>query len=151
VASALGAAAEEWAAKAGGTSGVLWGEVLRALGARLSDDAESVTPQDVAAAVRAGLDALQRLGKAEVGDKTMVDAFVPFADTLRAQVEAGVPLRAAWEASAEVSDEAARATAALRPRLGRARPLAERSVGTPDAGAVSFALITRVVAGVLSV
>jgi dihydroxyacetone kinase len=81
---------------------------------------------------------------AKPGDKTLVDAFVPFVDALSADIEAGADLAAAWRRSAAVAGQAAEDTAQLRPKLGRARPLAERSLGHPDAGAVSFALCARV-------
>jgi dihydroxyacetone kinase len=92
---------------------------------------------------------MQRLGKAQVGDKTMLDAFVPFVDVLSKTVASGEPLSTAWTLATDTADAAAAATADLRPRIGRARPLAERSVGTPDAGAVSLALCARAVGGVL--
>ncbi|MGN9789259.1 dihydroxyacetone kinase family protein [Nonomuraea sp. ZG12] len=148
--SVLVAAGEAWAAKAGGTSGVLWGAALCAIGERLGDDREEIAGADVADAVRAGLDALQRLGGARPGDKTMIDAFAPFADALAERVRGGTELAAAWREAAEVCEVAALATAELRPLVGRARPLAERSVGTPDAGATSLALCARAVSGVLS-
>jgi dihydroxyacetone kinase len=148
--SVLAAAGEAWATKAGGTSGVLWGATLRAIGEGLRDDDKATSEATVADAIRAGLQALQRLGKAELGDKTMVDAFVPFVDTLGERVAFGEELSAAWLKATQVSEDAAQATAPLRPRIGRARPLAERSVGTPDAGAISFAMCVRAVAGVLA-
>lgn len=80
----------------------------------------------------------------------MLDALLPFADSLAASAAAGEPLSAAWTGAAQASEEAAQATAQLRPQVGRARPLAEKSVGTPDAGAVSMALCLRVVGGVLA-
>ncbi|WP_199262334.1 DAK2 domain-containing protein, partial [Paracoccus binzhouensis] len=55
-------------------------------------------------------------------------------------------LAEAWQRAAARATEAAEATAQLSPKLGRARPLAERSIGHPDAGAVSLALCARVVA-----
>jgi dihydroxyacetone kinase len=148
--SVLAAAGEGWATKAGGTSGVLWGATLEAIGESLRDDSKATSAATVADAIRAGLQALQRLGKAELGDKTMVDAFVPFVDTLGERIAFGEELSAAWLRATQVSEDAAQATAPLRPRIGRARPLAERSVGTPDAGAISFAMCVRAVAGVLA-
>ena len=71
-------------------------------------------------------------------------------ESLRQQIGIGIGLAAAWTTAAEISEQAARATADLRPRIGRARPLAERSVGTPDAGAVSMALCLRAVSRVLT-
>jgi dihydroxyacetone kinase len=139
-------AGQAWAAHAGGTSGVLWGAALEAFGARLGDDAAEYAPQDVVEAVDAFAAAIVELGGAQRGDKTLLDALLPFAERLRAEIEAGRPLAAAWAEAAREAEDAARATAALRPRVGRARPLAEKSVGTPDAGAVSMALVLRRVA-----
>jgi len=76
----------------------------------------------------------------------MIDAFTPFADTLAARVAAGENLGVAWTAAATAATAAAEATAELRPRLGRARPLAEKSIGHPDAGAISLARIAVTVA-----
>ena len=149
VASVLAAAGDAWAAKAGGTSGVLWGAALRSLGARLGDDSDDISGADVAAAVKAGADRMQELGKAQLGDKTMLDALLPFADALAAGVAQGKPLAQAWADAAQVATSAAQETADLKPKLGRARPLAERSVGTPDPGATSLAMCTRVVGEVL--
>jgi dihydroxyacetone kinase len=150
VASVLAAAGDAWAGKAGGTSGVLWGQFLRALGAAVGDDPPEVSATTVANAVRAGAGRIQELGKAELGDKTMLDALLPFADELEREVKDGAPLAGAWVAAARVASEAAAGTADLRPRLGRARPLAEKSVGTPDPGATSLAMCARVVGNVLA-
>ena len=62
---------------------------------------------------------------------------------VRSAVSDGNRLAHAWSASVEVATEAAAETAELRPKIGRARPLAERSVGTPDAGATSLAMCAR--------
>lgn len=142
----LAAAGEAWAARAGGTSGVLWGVGLVAAARLLSDDAP-VTAQAAAQAATAALDGITRLGGARPGDKTLVDALSPFATTLRQKVEQGSSLGEAWSAAAQAATEAAEQTAQLTPRLGRARPLAERSKGHPDPGATSLALCIRTVAG----
>ena len=141
----LTAAGKAWAAKAGGTSGVLWGAMLSALGARLGDTGrpDSAT---IAAGMRDGYDALIQLGGASPGDKTMLDALLPFVEELERQVADGEPWQQAWRAAADVAADAARATADMRPKVGRARPLAERSVGTPDAGATSLAMCAHTVA-----
>jgi dihydroxyacetone kinase len=96
------------------------------------------------------VDAITTLGKAKVGDKTMLDALVPFVDELDQLTSAGMPLAQAWSQAAATATEAADATAALRPLVGRARPLAEKSVGTPDAGAISIALCLRTASDVLN-
>ena len=143
-------AGDAWASQAGGTSGVLWGAALAALGRRLGDDRDEITGADVAVAVRDGLDAITALGKADLGDKTMVDAWAPFADRLDGEIAAGTPLAVAWAHAAATAEAAAQATADLKPKVGRARPLAERSLGTPDAGAISFALCVSTAAAVLA-
>ena len=141
----LAGAGEEWSAQAGGTSGALWGAVLTAAGRALGDrDAVDAAAQ--ARAVRAALETLQHVGKAEPGDKTMLDAFIPFVETLESEVSGGASLGQAWQRAAEAAESAAQATAPMRPRIGRARPLAERSIGHADAGAVSFSYIVRTIA-----
>nr|WP_280273577.1 dihydroxyacetone kinase family protein [Nocardia wallacei] len=134
--SVLKAAGAAWAAQAGGTSGVLWGAALTALGGRLGDVGIPGNAE-IAAGVRDAYDALTRLGRAQPGDKTMLDALLPFL----VAAERGE----SWRAAVDIAEAAAQETATLRPRIGRARPLAERSVGSPDAGAISLALCVRTV------
>jgi len=143
--SVLAAAGREWAAKAGGTSGVLWGALLTAVGSRVGDTGRPDS-ETVAAAMRDGYDALIQLGGASPGDKTMLDAMLPFVEELQRRVSDGESWQTSWRAAAERATDAARATAEMRPKVGRARPLAERSVGTPDAGATSLAMIAHTVA-----
>lgn len=134
---------QAWAEHAGGTSGVLWGAALEAAGQQLDDAAEAYTADDIRGAVRAFADAISQLGGASRGDKTLLDALLPFVDALCTE-HADAPLPQAWAAAADTARRAAEATADLRPQVGRARPLAEKSVGTPDAGATSMALILGV-------
>jgi dihydroxyacetone kinase len=140
IGSLLRAGGDSWAGKAGGTSGVLWGAAVAKVGTNLGDDAETITAADVAEAMSAAVATIGSMGGAEPGDKTMLDAMIPFAQALTAAVDAGDALADAWDKAAAVAKKAAEDTAPLRPRIGRARPLAERSIGTPDAGAVSFAM-----------
>lgn len=138
--SVLIAAGDAWADKAGGTSGVLWGAGLRAFGERLGD-AETPTPDVLAESVRAFADRIAGLGKAEMGDKTMMDALLPFAASLEERIASGIPVEEAWAVAATDASAAAASTADLRPLKGRARPLAEKSLGTPDPGATSLAMV----------
>ncbi|MFC9530739.1 dihydroxyacetone kinase family protein [Streptomyces sp. NPDC056975] len=147
--SLLTAAGDAWADRAGGTSGALWGIILRSI-ADVLGDTERPTPTTLAHGVRQASDSVRRTGGAEVGDKTMVDVLVPFTEALGQQVGEGAELTAAWAAAADVAEQAARDTARLVPRMGRARPHAEKSLGTPDAGAHSLALIVRAVHGALA-
>jgi dihydroxyacetone kinase len=142
----LAAAGDAWAEYAGGTSGVLWGAGLRALGAELGD-AGTPGSETVVQAWQAWLQALTDLGKAQVGDKTLLDAAVPFVETLRSSLDTG--LQGAWERAVAAADVAAQATAELSPKVGRARPLAARSMGHPDPGAISFVICVRAAAGAL--
>ena len=146
--SALAAAGDAWADRAGGTSGAIWGLLLRSWSSVFSDDV-AMADTDVVRGARFALDDVMRLGGAKPGDKTLVDAFVPFVEALEKTAGDGASLATAWSVASEACYEAARATAPLRPRLGRARPLAERSVGHPDAGAISLAMIAKTIAGML--
>ena len=142
-------AADAWSDRAGGTSGAIWGEMLRTLGKHVGDD-RHVTAQTIADGIVAAKDAVMAFGKAKVGDKTMVDAIVPFADDLARRIADGQRLRDAWGHSAGVADEAAQETAALAATLGRAKSHGDKSIGTPDPGAVSFALICSTIYDVLT-
>ena len=132
----------------GGASGPLWGSALRHGGRELGD-----TPElDGAALVEvltAALAAVQDLGAAEPGDKTMVDALGPALATLRERLDAGDPLEAALAAAADAADEGARATTPMQARKGRASYLGERSIGHQDPGATSTALIVRALGSAL--
>jgi dihydroxyacetone kinase len=134
---------------AGGTSGMLWGVLLAAVGESLGDTGE-VGGQQVATAVRRGAEAIQAAGKAQLGDKTMLDALCPFVDELQAWLDAGDRLADGWRKAAGTAVTAAEATAGLLPRVGRARPLGARSIGTPDPGAVSMGLVLTAVGEVLA-
>jgi len=149
VQTALVGAGDRWSERAGGASGALWGAALTAAGNSLGDK----LPADAAAqarAIRAFVDSIIQLGGASVGDKTMVDAQVPFADAFELAVADGASASDAWKAAAKASLNAAAATAALVPLIGRARVLAERSVGSADPGAVSFSMIVTEVAEMLA-
>ncbi|MFI5659112.1 DAK2 domain-containing protein [Streptomyces sp. NPDC051684] len=127
-------AGEDWSDGAGGTSGALWGAALTAAGA-VAGDRDTVTYDQLVHAVRQSVEAVQavvRLGGARPGDKTLVDAAAPFAERLPHD---------GWAAAARAATRAAEDTARIPARLGRARTHGDRTLGTPDPGAVSFALI----------
>jgi dihydroxyacetone kinase len=118
----------------------LWGSAVIAAGIALGNR-DSYRDSDAAAAVTAFVGAITALGKAEPGDKTMVDALLPFRDSFLTGFDGGSTLAESLAAAAAAAQDAADATASLRPLKGRARPLAEKSLGHPDPGAVSFGLI----------
>ncbi len=148
-ATTLERAADAWSDRAGGTSGALWGVILSSIAQRLGDHGDP-SAADVAAGVAAGVAGVQAYGKAEVGDKTMVDALVPFTTALTRSVDAGSALADAWRNAADAATRASASTSELLPRMGRARPHAEKSLGIPDPGAHSFALIVTAVGDVLA-
>jgi phosphoenolpyruvate---glycerone phosphotransferase subunit DhaL len=131
----------------GGASGPLWGSALRRAG-RAVGDGELDGPA-LAGALEAALGAVQELGAAEPGDKTMVDALGPAVAALRERLDAGDALADALAAAADAAEEGARATTPMQARKGRASYLGERSVGHQDPGATSTALIVRALGGAL--
>jgi dihydroxyacetone kinase len=135
----LNFAGDAWSDRAGGTSGALWGIGLRAIGSAMGDQ-DKPDARTVSDGIVAALRGIQQVGKAKLGDKTLVDVLAPASDALSRAVASGLGLGAAMEHTARVAEDAALATSALLPKIGRARPLAEKSHGTPDPGAVSMAL-----------
>ncbi len=101
---------------------------------------ESATAE-LAAALRAGLGAVQRLGGAAPGDKTMVDAFEPAVAALELAAERGLGLAEATALAAAAAERGCRETVPLQARKGRASYLGPRSVGHQDPGATSTALL----------
>lgn len=144
----LAAAGKAWAAEAGGTSGVLWGAGLEALGKRLRG-VPTITQEQLLAGMQDAYDAIGRLGHAQRGDKTMLDALGPFNDAFTGSISERRTLAESWNCAAVEARKAAERTADMRPNVGRARPLAERSLGSPDPGAMSLALCLEAVGGEL--
>jgi len=131
-------AGEAWSDHGGGTSGALWGGALLAAGNSVAQ-ARELGATEIAAAFDAALQAVVGFGQAVPGDKTMVDALQPYCLKLRSELQAGVPLDQALQIAAETCLLAAKATAEMLPKLGRARPHGSRSLGHPDPGAMSLA------------
>jgi D-erythrulose 4-kinase len=144
----LTAAGDAWAARAGGTSGALWGVMLRSLGHELGD-VNIPDTATVATGVAAALREVMHRGNAQLGDKTLVDVLQPFAAALDQAVARGISVAVAWKDAATVAHDAAQKTRDLLPRIGRARPHAGKSIGTPDPGAVSLAMIIGAVSEVI--
>ncbi|MEU8140960.1 dihydroxyacetone kinase subunit DhaL [Nonomuraea sp. NPDC048901] len=131
----------------GGTSGPLFGLLFTEIGRALDGDEPTSRARDGdvlswAAGASAGLAAIQRVGEANVGDRTLVDALVPAVAALESD-GAGAFARAAAAAA-----DGARSTAELRARLGRASYVGERARGVADPGAVGVALLFRALAEV---
>jgi dihydroxyacetone kinase phosphoprotein-dependent L subunit len=131
--------------KTGGASGPLYGTALRRAGKALGDATE-VDAVGLGAALRAALDGVQELGKATVGDKTMIDALAPAVAAYEAA--AGEGLAAAARAALDAASQGAESTVPLQARKGRASYLGPRSVGHLDPGAASTVLLFRALADV---
>jgi dihydroxyacetone kinase len=122
--------------------------LLTAAASELSDEL-GIDAADAVRCASAALGSVVALGGAQLGDKTMVDAAAPFVARLEASVASGASLAEAWCSAAEAARQAAEETAQMAARLGRARTHGEASLGTPDAGAVSFALIVNALGALL--
>nr|WP_202485195.1 dihydroxyacetone kinase subunit DhaL [Streptomyces sp. SID4985] len=119
----------------GGASGPLYGTLLRRAGKALGD-ADEVSEEQLAEALRAGVEGVRTLGGAAPGDKTMIDALVPAVDALGD----------GFAAARSAAEEGAVATTPLLARKGRASYLGERSIGHQDPGATSSALLIAALA-----
>ncbi|CAL9331684.1 PEP-dependent dihydroxyacetone kinase, ADP-binding subunit DhaL [Streptomyces sp. enrichment culture] len=115
----------------GGTSGPLIGLLFQEIGRALAAHGDG--REGWAEGVREGLAAIQRVGEAEPGDRTMVDALAPARDALAAG--------AGFADTARAALAGARATAGIKARRGRASYLGERALGAPDPGATGVALL----------
>jgi dihydroxyacetone kinase-like protein len=131
--------------KVGGAAGPLYGTAfLRA--ATTVGDAVELDPATLAAALGAARDGVVARGKAEVGEKTMIDAWTPAVDAAAAAADSGAAPAAVLAAAATAAEAGAVATDPLIARKGRASYLGERAIGHRDPGAASSALILRAAA-----
>jgi dihydroxyacetone kinase-like protein len=126
----------------GGAGGPLYGTLFMQLGMALGGKSE-IELDDWAGAVEAGVKGLQMRGKAELEDKTMVDAWIPARDAVKAAAADGLSLGEALKRSAAAAEEGMTATIPLVARKGRASYLGERSAGHQDPGATSTYLFLR--------
>src|SRR5690606_12132699 len=124
----------------GGASGPLYGTFFLRFAGPLAAT-EDAGVHALAQGLRAGVDGVVARGKAEVGDKTMYDAFAPALEAFDAAVVAGEPVARCLEAAAGAAAEGRDSTEPLVARKGRASYLGERSAGHVDPGASSAALL----------
>jgi dihydroxyacetone kinase/dihydroxyacetone kinase-like protein len=123
------------ASRIGGTSGPLWGTAfLRAGGAASSG---------VVAMLEAAIEGIKARGQSDVGDKTLLDALVPFTSALSGALSAGAGGAEALRTAAAAAREAADATVDMVAKRGRASYTGERSRGSVDAGATAVAVIAE--------
>jgi dihydroxyacetone kinase-like protein len=133
--------------RVGGTSGPIWGTAfLRAAGA-VKGKAE-LTGEDVVAMLRAAAEGIKARGKSDLGDKTLLDSLIPMTDTIE-ETLAAQPASTAAEiakAAAATARATADATSRMQAMRGRASYTGERSIGSPDAGAVAVAVMAERIA-----
>jgi phosphoenolpyruvate---glycerone phosphotransferase subunit DhaL len=133
----------------GGAGGPLYGTLFLQMGTSAAGKSE-LSGDDWADALAAGVAGVQRRGKAELGDKTMIDALVPAVEAVRSALAEGDTLDDALRRSAEAAQEGMTATIPLVARKGRASYLGERSADHQDPGATSSWLLLRAAAETLA-
>ena len=138
----------------GGASGPIWGSAFRADGKNTESKTE-LTLTEFAEMIQASVKGIQATGErsfgrgAVVGDKTLIDALVPYADTLTSSAAEDERLKHALVKAAEAAVEGAKSTEQIVARMGRAGTVGERSLGYPDAGAHGLGVIFTEVAQVM--
>ena len=135
--------------KVGGASGPLYGSLFLGMGRELGDASE-VEDQRLAAALRAGYDSVVARGKAQLEDKTMLDAWHPALEALDAALAGGKELGEALDEAAAAAEQGMKATIPMVARKGRASYLGERSAGHIDPGAASATLLVQAAATALA-
>jgi dihydroxyacetone kinase-like protein len=133
----------------GGAGGPLYGTLFLQFGTSTTGK-ERLELVDWAAMIAAGVDGVRARGKAELGDKTMLDALSPARDALTGAVGDGSTFPAALTAAAAAAEEGMKATIPLVARKGRASYLGERSAGHQDPGATSSWMLMRTAAETLA-
>ena len=126
----------------GGATGPLLGTFFIGM-AEATAGRQVLDAAGVAEAFEGAVAAVRKQTKAEVGDKTMIDALVPAVEALRAAAQAGQSVAGALAKAADAAERGAAATTDFRAKFGRARNLGDRSIGSPDPGATSVGLIFR--------
>ena len=129
----------------GGAAGPLYGTLFLQMGSA-AGQASELTLAEWASAVAAGVAGVQARGKAELQDKTMIDALLPAVAALRAGAASGLSLAAVLRRSAEAARQGMAATVPLVARKGRASYLGQRSAGHQDPGATSSWLLLETAA-----
>jgi dihydroxyacetone kinase-like protein len=131
--------------KVGGAGGPLYGTLFMQMGAATAGKSE-LSIDDWAKAVDTGLKGVQARGKAEPGDKTMIDALGPAAESLAKAAAEDTTLNEALSSAARAAEDGMKATIPLVARKGRASYLGERSAGHQDPGATSSWLLMKTAA-----
>jgi dihydroxyacetone kinase len=143
----VAALAEAFLNDVGGTSGPLFGLLFQDLATVSWSDDQAPDAGAVADAAQSSLDAIHRVGGAEVGDCTLVDALAPATEALAAAARDGAA-DSPFTAAAEAAIQGALSTASLTPRRGRASYVGQHAIGVPDPGSFGVALLFTALASV---
>ena len=133
--------------RVGGTSGPLWGTAFMRAG-KAAADLERVGADQAIAMLNAAIAGVKERGQSDVGDKTLLDALVPAADDLERRLSEGTEPAVALAGAAAVARTAAEGTSSMLAKRGRAAYTGERSIGSPDAGAIGVAVMFETIARV---
>lgn len=125
----------------GGSTGPLLGSFFMGMSDAVADTSE-LDCAAVVAMFEGGIQKVAKQSRAQVGDKTMMDAFLPALDAMRAAAQSG-SVRTVLEQAAQAAASGAEATKEFRAKFGRARNLGDRVIGHIDPGAVSISLIFK--------
>ena len=128
--------------KAASTFGALYATMMMRA-AREAKGKDEVGPEDLLAMLEAAVQGVRDRGKAQVGDKTMLDALVPAAEAMRGAVDGGASLADAVSAAAAAAEQGAQATVELKSKIGRASWFSDRTQGVRDPGATAIALLLK--------
>jgi dihydroxyacetone kinase len=128
----------------GGSSGPLYGAFLLRAGTALNGNVPNA--QAWASALAEGCDAVAALGGASLGDRTMLDALMPFAQAFGAEISRGAPAGAGVISGVAAARLGSERTAAMMPRRGRASYLGERALGHIDPGAAAVVILLEAIA-----
>ena len=126
----------------GGASGPIFGSLFKEMG-RASKGLEVVTLADLHAIFSRAADKVQKLGKAEPGDKTLLDSLLPGIDSLAESVENSNDITKSLQKMAQAAEAGVEATKEMTAKKGRARYAGERGIGHQDAGATSVYLMLQ--------
>ncbi len=126
----------------GGASGPLYGTFFMR-GGMAVDAKEELTGDDLSAMLQSGVDGLIQRGRAQLGDKTMIDAWLPAMKALRESLDNNHDLMEAMEEAVNAAEQGMKDTIPLQAKKGRASYLGERSIGHQDPGATSSYLLLK--------
>jgi dihydroxyacetone kinase-like protein len=124
----------------GGATGPLLGSFIMGLGNGIGEQ-DAIDCPTLAAMFEAGLAGVRRQSKAQIGDKTIMDALLPAVEAVRQAADGAKSIKEALREAAEAAEKGAVSTKEFQARFGRAKNLGDRTIGHQDPGATSMALI----------